>query len=77
MLLSFNSVPVATASDLIDDVEWLVNDLEVVDLKAIHDQLLIANGLLEQILAYVCMIFAFILFVFVFRFVFNIFFKNL
>lgn len=77
-MLSFcNSISVASASDLVDDVEWLVNDLETVDLQAIYNQLLIVNETLSQILVYVCMIFAFILFVFVFRFVYNTFFKHI
>lgn len=75
-MLSFcNAVSVASASDIIDDVEWLVNDLETVDLQAVYNQLLVVNDTLSQILAFVCVIFAFILFVFVFRFVYNIFFK--
>lgn len=75
-MLSFcNAVSVASASDLVDDVEWLVNDLETVDLQAVYNQLLVVNDTLSQILAFVCVIFAFILFVFVFRFVYNIFFK--
>lgn len=75
-MLSFcNAISVASASDLIDDVEWLINDLETVDLQAVYNQLLIVNETLSRILVFVCVIFALILFVFVFRFVYNTFFK--
>lgn len=76
----FSTVFATGSNALSDDVD-LINDLggalTEVDLTALYQQLLIANELLARILSFVCVIFAFLIFVFVFRFVFNIFFKNL
>lgn len=75
------STVLATGSDALTDDVDLINDLggalAEIDLAALYQQLLIANELLAQILSFVSVVFAFLIFVFVFKFVFNTFFKNL
>lgn len=77
MWLSCSAFPVATASEISRDIESFSGELQVVDLQAVYNQLLVVNDLLSQILAYTCVIFAFLVFVFVLHFVYNIFFKHI
>lgn len=72
MSLFCSAVSVATASDLIDDVEWLVNDLETVDLQSVYSQLMVTNELLGGIHTAILLLSGILVFMFVWVFISNI-----